>query len=129
MQYFCSEYKTELLLNMGLDQLNEIEEVFVPRLYALDPHKLMRGIEDLSMLAHAQMVMYASLARKASSQGLNFYRIDYPELDPPEWGKYITIKLENDKVKEGSLPMNFWGDMKANYESHNRDYTGVYNRN
>jgi len=127
MQYFCSEYKTDLLLNMGLDQLNEIEEVFVPRLYALDPHKLMRGIEDLSMLAHAQMVMYASLARKASSQGLNFYRIDYPELDPPDWGKYITIKLENDKVVDGSLPMNFWGDMKANYESNNRDYTGVYN--
>ena len=126
MQYFCSEYKTELLLNMGLDTLNEIEEVFVPRLYALDPHKLMRSIEDLSMLAHAQMVLYASLARKASSQALNFYRIDYPELDPPEWNKYITIKLENDKVKDGSLPVNYWGDMKTNYETHNMDYTGVY---
>ena len=45
MQYFCSEYKTELLLNMGLDSLKDIEEVFVPRLYALDPHKLMRSIE------------------------------------------------------------------------------------
>ena len=57
MQYFCSEFKTESLLNMGLDTLKEIEEVFVPRLYALDPHKLMRSIEDLSMLAHAQMVL------------------------------------------------------------------------
>ncbi len=126
MQYFCSDYKTERLLRMGLDQLNEIEQVFVPRLYALDPHKLMRSIEDLSMLAHAQMVMYASLARKASSRGLNFYRIDYPELDPPEWGKYISIRLENDKVKEGSLPVNFWGNMKENYEARNRDYAGVY---
>jgi succinate dehydrogenase/fumarate reductase flavoprotein subunit len=128
MQYFCSEYKTKLLLNMGLDTLKEIEEVFVPRLYALDPHKLMRSIEDLSMLAHAQMVLHASLARKASSQALNFYRIDYPELDPPEWNKYITIKLENDKVEDGSLPVNYWGNMKANYEAHNRDYTGVYKR-
>ncbi len=126
MQYFCSEYKTERLLKMGLDQLNEIEEVFVPRLYALDPHKLMRSIEDLSMLAHAKMTIYASLARKASSRGLNFYRIDYPELDPEEWGKYISIRLENDKVKEGSLPVDFWGNMKENYEAHNRDYTGVY---
>ena len=90
MQYFCSEYKTELLLKMGLDQLKEIEEVFVPRLYALDPHKLMRSIEDLSLLAHAQMVYHASLARKASSQALNFYRIDYPALDPAEWNKFIT---------------------------------------
>jgi succinate dehydrogenase/fumarate reductase flavoprotein subunit len=126
MQYFCSEYKTELLLNMGLDSLKEIEEVFVPRLYALDPHKLMRSIEDLSMLAHAQMVLYASLARKASSRLLNFFRIDYPEIDPPEWSKFLTIKLENGKVKSGGLPLNYWGNMKANYEAHNKSYTGVY---
>jgi succinate dehydrogenase/fumarate reductase flavoprotein subunit len=126
MQYFCSEYKTERLLNMGLDALKEIEEVFVPKLYALDPHKLMRSIEDLSMLAHAQMVLHASLARKASSVALDFHRIDYPQVDPTEWNKYITIKLANDGVKAGELPINFWGDMKANYESHNRDYSGVY---
>jgi succinate dehydrogenase/fumarate reductase flavoprotein subunit len=126
MQYFCSEYKTELLLNMGLDTLKEIEEVFVPRLYALDPHKLMRSIEDLSMLAHGQMVLHASLARKASSRLLNFFRIDYPEIDPPEWSKFLTIKLENSRVKSGELPLKYWGDMKANYEAHNKDYTGVY---
>jgi succinate dehydrogenase/fumarate reductase flavoprotein subunit len=126
MQYYCSEFKTESLLGMGLDTLKEIEEVFVPRLYALDPHKLMRSIEDLSMLAHAQMVLNASLARKASSAPLNFRRIDYPELDPPEWNKYVTIKLNNGKVQSDELPLNFWGDMKANYEAHNRDYTGIY---
>jgi succinate dehydrogenase/fumarate reductase flavoprotein subunit len=128
MQYFCSEYKTELLLNMGLDALKEIEEVYVPRLYALDPHKLMRSIEDLSMLAHGQMVFNASLARKASSQALNFYRIDYPELDPPEWNKFVTIKLENGSLKSGELAMDYWGNLKANYEAHNKDYTGVYKR-
>jgi succinate dehydrogenase/fumarate reductase flavoprotein subunit len=126
MQYFCSEFKTESLLNMGLDSLKEIEEVFVPRLYALDPHKLMRSIEDLSLLAHGQAVLHASLARKASSQTLNFFRIDYPELDPPEWCKFVTIKLENGRVKTGELPMSYWGDMRANYEAHNKDYTGVY---
>jgi succinate dehydrogenase/fumarate reductase flavoprotein subunit len=126
MQYYCSEFKTESLLNLGLETLKEIEREFVPRLYALDPHKLMRSIEDLSMLAHAQMILSASLARKASSAPLNFHRIDYPELDPPEWNKYVTIKLENGKVQSGKLPLNYWGDMKANYEAHNRDYTGVY---
>lgn len=126
MQYYCSEFKTESLLNLGLETLKEIEQEFVPRLYALDPHKLMRSIEDLSMLAHAQMILSASLARKASSAPLNFHRIDYPELDPPEWNKYVTIKLENGKVQSGELPLNYWGDMKANYEAHNRDYTGVY---
>jgi len=126
MQYYCSEFKTESLLNLGLETLKEIEQEFVPRLYALDPHKLMRSIEDLSMLAHAQMILSASLARKASSAPLNFHRIDYPELDPPEWNKYVTIKLENGKVQSGELPLNYWGDMKANYEAHNKDYTGVY---
>jgi len=126
MQYFCSEYKTESLLNMGLDSLKQIEEVFVPRLYALDPHKLMRSIEDLNLLTHGQIVLHASLARQASSQMLNFFRIDYPKVDPPEWNKFVTVKLENDKVKVGELPMKYYGDMKANYEAHNKDYTGVY---
>jgi len=126
MQYFCSEFKTESLLNMGLDSLKEIEEIFVPRLYALDPHKLMRSIEDLSLLTHGQIVLNASLARQASSQMLNFFRIDYPQVDPPEWNKFVTVKLENGKVKAGKLPMDYRGDMKANYEAHNKDYTGVY---
>ena len=126
MQYFCSDYKNETLLNMGLDALREIEEMFVPRLYALDPHKLMRSIENLSMLAHGQIILEASLARKASSRVLNFFRIDYPEMDPPEWNKFTTIKLENNKVVTGELPLDYWGDMKANYEAHNKDYTGVY---
>jgi len=91
MQYFCSEFKTESLLNMGLDSLKEIEEVFVPRLFALDPHKLMRSIEDLSLLAHGQVILNASLARKASSQLLNFFRIDYPEVDLPDWNKFVTV--------------------------------------
>ena len=128
LQYFCSEFKTDLLLNMGLDALKEIEEVHVPRLYALDPHKLMRSIEDLSLLAHGQIILNASLARRASSQMLNFFRIDYPKIDPPEWQKYVTIKLENGKVGAGELPLKYWGDMKASYEAHNKDYTGVYQR-
>jgi succinate dehydrogenase/fumarate reductase flavoprotein subunit len=111
---------------MGLDSLKDIEENHVPRLYALDPHKLMRSIEDLSMLTHGQIVLNASLARKASSLPLNFFRIDYPEVDPPEWCKFITLKLEKGKVKAGELPMDYWGDMKASYEAHNKDYTGVY---
>jgi succinate dehydrogenase/fumarate reductase flavoprotein subunit len=126
MQYFCSEYKSEALLKMGLDCLKEIEEVFVPRLYALDPHKLMRSIEDLSLLEHGRIILNASLARRASSRPLNFFRIDYPEIDPPEWDKYVTVRQENGRVEAGELPQAFWGDMKAGYEAHNRDYAGVY---
>jgi len=111
---------------MGLDTLKDIEENHVPRLYALDPHKLMRSLEDLSLLTHGQIVLNASLARRASSETLNFFRIDYPEVDPPEWSKFVTVKLENGKVKAGELPTDYYGNMKENYEAHNKDYQGVY---
>jgi succinate dehydrogenase/fumarate reductase flavoprotein subunit len=126
MQYFCSEYKTESLFNLALHSLKDIEENWVPKLYALDPHKLLRSLEDLSILTYAQIILHASLARKASSRHLDFYRIDYPSLDPPEWNKFITVKLENDKVKVGEAPLNYWGNLKENYEANNRDYAGVY---
>lgn len=129
MQYFCSEFKTETLFNMALNSLIEIEEEWVPKLYALDPHKLLRSLEDLSILTYAQIILHASLARKASSRFLDFYRIDYPALDPPEWSKFITVRLENYEVKAGEVPLDYWGNLKKNYEAHNKDYTGVYKNN
>ncbi len=126
MQYFCSEYKTESLFRMGMETLQEIEEKWVPELCAPDPHKLMRSLEDLSILTHAQIVLHASMARKASSQFLNFQRIDFPQVDPPEWHKFVTVRQEAGKVSMGERPLGYWGNLKANYEAHNKDYTGVY---
>jgi succinate dehydrogenase/fumarate reductase flavoprotein subunit len=126
MQYYVSEYKTETLLNLGLGALEKIEKEYAPRLYALDPHKLMRSLEDLSMLEYAKIIIHASLARKASSMPLNFQRIDFPTMDPPEWNKFLTLKLETDKVTIGARPQEFWGDMQKEYEARNKDYAGVY---
>ncbi|MFC1838163.1 FAD-dependent oxidoreductase [Thermodesulfobacteriota bacterium] len=126
MRYFCSEFKTDAILNMGIDSLKNIEENFLPELFALDPHKLMRGLEDMSMLSHAQLILHSSLARKASSKHLDFHRIDFPEYDPPEWNKFITVKQENGTVVTGEKPFNYAGDLKKNYEANNPDYTGVY---
>ena len=99
----------------------------MPLLYALDPHKLMRSLEDTSLLTYAQIIIQASMARKASSRCPEFPdEMDYPAMDPPEWNKFLTIKQENGKIKTGLLPMTFWGDMKKQYEAHNKDYTGVY---
>jgi succinate dehydrogenase/fumarate reductase flavoprotein subunit len=123
MQYFCSEYKTDPLFSLAIETLEEIEEKWVPTLFAMDPHKLIRSLEDLSILTHAQVILHASRARKASSQFLNFHRIDYPQVDPPEWHKFITVKRENGKVKVGELPVDYWGNLKQDYEAHNRDYT------
>ena len=126
MRYFCSEFKTEAILKMGLGSLKNIEENYVPNLFALDPHKLMRSLEDLSMLNHAQLVLESSLVRKASSRQLDFHRIDFQEYDPPEWNKFITIKQDNGNIVTGEKSFDYAGDLKSNYEKNNRDYTGVY---
>jgi succinate dehydrogenase/fumarate reductase flavoprotein subunit len=126
MQYYCSEYKDEHLFNMGLQALARIREESVPQLYATDPHMLMRALEDVSLLTSAEIILHASLARKASSMPLGFQRIDYPRLDPPDWNKFLTIKQVNGKVTTGFMPIGFWGNMKDQYEAHNKDYKGVY---
>ena len=50
------------------------------------------------------------------------------KIDPAEWNKFVTIKLENNKAKSGSLPINYYGNLKTNYEAHNKDYSGVYKK-
>ena len=95
-------------------------------MFAPDPHKLVRCLEDWSILTHAQIVLRASLERKASSRFLDFHRIDYPQMDPPEWRKFITVKQADGKVHVGELPLDYCGNLKENYEANNKDYTGVY---
>ncbi len=125
-QYYNSEFKTEKLFRIGLYALERMEKEFAPQLYACDPHKLLRTIEDLTMLEHSKMIMQASMARKASRMG--FQRIDYPEMDPPEWNKFLVAKLDNDRFTTRLQEQKFWGNMKEEYEKHNRDYKGVYKK-
>ena len=124
MQVYCSNNKTEKLLKMGLDYLREIKETQVPLLYATDPHKLMRSLEDTSILTCAEIILHASLSRRASNDYLGFFRTDYPETNPPEWDKFITIKLENGEVRAREVPLGYEEPLKENYESHNRDAVG-----
>ncbi|GAH63059.1 unnamed protein product, partial [marine sediment metagenome] len=108
MQDYCGEYKGEQTLKMGLRWLGSIRESEAVRAYVRNPHELWRTLECLSRITVGEMIMHASLARKASSEMLDFKRLDYPEMDPPEWNKFVTIKLENGKVKAGELPLNYW---------------------
>jgi hypothetical protein len=53
----------------------------------------------------------------SNGSGANFKRTDYPGVDPPEWGKWVTIKLDEGKVKTGELPLDYDGDLRKNYEA------------
>jgi succinate dehydrogenase/fumarate reductase flavoprotein subunit len=70
------------------------------------------------------LVMHASLARKASSTFLSFQRLDYPDVDPPEWHKFIPIRLEDNEVRVRDLPLDYYlkppyaSSFEENYKMH-----------
>jgi hypothetical protein len=122
MQEWCGDRKSEELLKIGLVWLKELREGEATKAYARNPHELMRVLESFTILTVGEMILHACLARKASNKWLHFYRTDYPEVDPPEWDKYITIRLENGAVKTRELPLFYWlkppnaPTYKENYE-------------
>ena len=122
MQNYCGEPKDEQLLKIGLIWMRDLIENEVPRLSAPDPHKLMRTLEVIDILTCSEMVIHACLARKASSKFLSFNRYDYPEMDPPAWHKFITIRQKEGGIEIGELPINFYGSLREDYESINRSY-------
>ncbi len=124
MQDYCGELKSEETLKMGLRWLESIRESEAAMVSARNPHELARSLECMSRITVGEMIMQASLARKASSRSLQFQRIDYPEVDPPEWKQFLTIKQEDGDVKVGKRPYNYWllppyaPSYKENYDKH-----------
>jgi hypothetical protein len=51
-----------------------------------------------------------------------FTRLDYPELDPPEWHKFVTVWRDESGVRTGALPLDYSGSLTENYERRNADY-------
>ncbi len=126
LQYFAGEYRSEKLLDLALEEIGRIEENAVPQLYALDPHKLMRSLEDLSLIEYAKIVLYAMKERRLTSPALGVERVDYPGGDPVEEQSYLVLRQEQGAVKYSRLPIRYWGNMKEEYEARNADYSGVY---
>lgn len=118
MQEYCAVYKNEEIMKIGLRWVKELREGEAITVYARNPHELMRCLEAFSKITFAEMVLHASLARKASSSMLDFFRSDYPEVDAPEWHKWVTIKQVDGDVKVGELPLGYWRPLKENYEAH-----------
>jgi succinate dehydrogenase/fumarate reductase flavoprotein subunit len=122
MQNYCGAFKSEELLSTGLKMLADLREKDVVKLSARNPHELMRSLEVLNIMTNAELVMEACRARKASSKELDFVRLDFPTVDPPQWKKFITIKRSESGVETGQLSLNFYGSLAENYEKHNAEY-------
>ena len=127
MQDYCGEYKSEEVLKRGLWWLNSIRESEAERVYIRNPHELARFLETMVRLTVGELIMNASLARQASSEPLDFWRLDYPEVDPPEWQRFVTIRLENGEAKVGERPFKFWllPPNAPTYEENYRQHCGL----
>jgi len=122
MQHHCGATKSTQLLDSGLAKLRDMRQSEVLHLRPRNPHELVRTLEVLNILTNAELVIHACLARKASARYLLFERSDYPEADPPHWHKFVTVRIENEAVVEGDLPLDYYGPLKENYEANNADY-------
>jgi succinate dehydrogenase/fumarate reductase flavoprotein subunit len=126
MQDYCGEYKQEETLRLGLRWIDEIREREAAEAAVRNPHELVRTLECFTRLTAGEMIMHASLARKASSAVLDFKRIDFPDLDPEDWNKFITLRLADGEVKVDALPFRYWlgspwaTTYEENYEGHAR---------
>jgi succinate dehydrogenase/fumarate reductase flavoprotein subunit len=118
MQDYCGDTKTEELMKIGIVALDEIKQAEASNLTARNPHELMRALEVLDILTVGEMVIRACQARKASNSWIFFERMDYPDDDPAEWRKWISIKQENHQVKIGELPLDYYDSLEENYNMH-----------
>jgi succinate dehydrogenase/fumarate reductase flavoprotein subunit len=118
MQDYCGELKTEETLSIGLQWFNELEAGEASETIARNPHELGKVLEVSNIITNGKMILEGYLARKSSNPYLGFTRLDYPLIDPPEWHKWVTVKQVDGQVKAGSLPLDYCGDMRQNYEEH-----------
>ncbi len=124
MQDYCGAYKNEQTLNAGLRLMQDLRETELQAAYASNPHELGRLLECHSLISVGELIMQASLSRKASSRHLDFFRLDYPEQDPHEWAKLLPIKQLGGQAVIRELSLNhhleapYNGDYEQNYRQH-----------
>ena len=124
MQIYCGAYKSERMLQTGLWWLDSIRRSEAANTYVRNPHELGRYLECLTRLTISELIIHASLARKASSDILDFHRVDYAAIEPREWRKIITLRLQQDRVVTGDMPLHYYlsapymSTFKENYDVH-----------
>lgn len=126
MRDYCGQYKNEATLNLGLRLLNELKTTELTGAYASNPHELGRLLECDALISVGELAMKSALSRKASNSILDFHRLDYPEMDPPEWNKLLPIRQVDGKAEVRDLPLDFHlkPPYAPTYEENYKKYAG-----
>jgi succinate dehydrogenase/fumarate reductase flavoprotein subunit len=127
MQDYCGRHKNELTLKLGIRLLGELRETELASAYASNPHELGRLLECSSLIDFGEAMMQASLVRKASNSILDFHRLDYSEMDPPEWNKLLPIRQTSGGVQVRELPLDYFlkAPFASTYEENYQAHAGV----
>ncbi|MDD4769300.1 MAG: FAD-binding protein [Eubacteriales bacterium] len=118
MQNYCSEIKRDELLLSGVEQLERYQQEVVPNTAAANPHELVRLLEVYNILTVSQLILQACLVRSGSCENLEFYRSD----DDGQFQPFLVIRHDGEKTLVREVPLDYAGDLKANYEKNNVDY-------
>ncbi len=118
MQNYCGEFKNDELLDLALISIKELQQYDSDRISVDNPHKLMRTLEVYNILTCNEMIVLASMARKADSPQLGFKRLDHMSEDPSHWKKWIVLKNLDDRISSREMPLDFWKPLAENYERH-----------
>jgi succinate dehydrogenase/fumarate reductase flavoprotein subunit len=118
MQDYCGPVKNDQLLDLGMKWLEEIKEQEAMQLSAGNPHELTRALEVLSILTLGEMAIHANIARKAKTGTLDIKGPGKRKENRHQEQKWITTKLVDGNVQINERPLNFWGDLKENYDFH-----------
>lgn len=124
MQNYCGSEKTDDLLKIGLQILEGYEKHAEEYAYACNPHELIRLLEVYDILTVAQLIITSCMQRKSSSRALCFDRMDYPEMDPDKDRRFITLRKTEGGIAVEDMPLDYYGDLKTNYEKYNAEYMG-----
>jgi len=122
MQDYCGDFRTEKILERGLEWLESIEESEAANAYARNPHELMRIVECQTLITIGKLVMNACIAAEKDTakgglkhKGIELaLRLKGDKKPPPGMleqflrGYYITVGRENGKVTTGKLPHRYW---------------------
>ncbi len=127
MQDYCTETKTETVMNMGLYWLKSIKEQEAAQVCARNPHELWRTVECFSRIDTCEVIFHSSLSRKASCRAINFVRADYPQDDPKEWQKLVVLKQVNGEMQIGEKPLDYFlqAPYASTYAENYRKHSGL----
>jgi succinate dehydrogenase/fumarate reductase flavoprotein subunit len=79
MGYYAGRWRSETMLDAGLERLRRLKREASAELAAANPHELYRCVEILSLMDSAEMIMVSARARQESRFGPEHSRADHPE--------------------------------------------------